>query len=146
MPETPSTFIAFVGSYSGRTPDAFYKVVGDSVKVRILIYLYRLRLEKYKFPYYSEILRDVKCSSSILPHKLRSLEEEDGLVASWFEGGRPRRKYYRLTRKGVFVAGGLTALRSVFSTSAVMSVYQKTGKAFPSFEKMDGVEMPVEVL
>ena len=98
------------------------KILTDRVKMKTILYLFTYfenppaemrrvithpkygKIEGYVGPHMALIKRNIKTSTSILPKKLEEMENEDGLIVSYHDGGDARKKFYSLTPKGNYLA------------------------------------------
>ncbi len=107
--------------------------LGDPIKIDILLYLHNYfenppkekaeweaypEFPDYVFPrnirppYYSDILEALDVSSSVLPRKLKEMEE-DGLIESIKVPKEHNRKYFFLTDKGDTIANLLNLINNI---------------------------------
>ena len=94
---------------------------------------------KIKPPYYTDILKALDVSSSVLPRKLRELEE-DGLIESKKEPKEHNRKYFYLTSKEDEIADLLNVINNILLGKEVIFSYgSKEGIEYtePFFKRRD---------
>ena len=132
--------------------------LGDPIKIDILLFLWNYfefppedRAEwipdpedpsirfptNIKLPYYSDILEALDVSSSVLPRKLREMEE-DGLIKSEKAPKEHNRKYFFLTNKGNEIADLLNLMNNILLGKEVhYSLGSKEGIEYtePFFKK-----------